>query len=111
MKFSRNAFAVATLLIVSCVLVVVAIQLSNTPVVQTNWSGPATLKAVTPTPTLYPAQGWWTSMLTDPGITLPTKWTPKPSWTPKATWTQVPTWTPVFRGWTPIVSSTPTLTN
>ena len=83
MKVSKNVFAVFLVVITTCVLVIVAIQLLHTPVMLNDWNGPSTINTTTPTLTLFSAQGWWTSIPTDPGFEgIPTSWIPNPISTP-----------------------------
>lgn len=84
MKVSKNGLAVILVVITACVLVIVVIQLLHTPVMLNDWNGPSTIHTTTPTLTLFPAQGWWTSLPTDPGVKgVPTSWIPNPTWTPR----------------------------
>ena len=91
MKVSKNVLAMILVVITACVLVIAAIQFVHNPVVQNDWNGPSTINTTTPTLTLFPAQGWWTSMPTDPGVKgVPTLRSPNPTRTPVPTWTTVP---------------------
>ena len=69
MKVSKKIIAVILVMVIACVLIVTAILLLRTPiVVQDNWNGAHPIQTTTPTLTLFPDQGWWTSMPTAPGL-------------------------------------------
>ena len=95
MKVSKPFLSAILVVIIACVLVGAAIMLLRSAlVVRDDWNGAHPFQTSTPTLTLFPEQGWWTSIPTAPGLgVLPipsitsassTKWSPtrQPSSTP-----------------------------
>jgi hypothetical protein len=74
MKVSKRILTGLLMVMLGCLLVVAAILLLRTPLlVPDPWSGVHPIHTTTPTLTLFPAQGWWTSLPTAPGLEgLPT---------------------------------------
>jgi len=79
-KIFKKVLPAFLLVVAACLLVVVAIQLL-TPGDGSDWAGVHTINTTTPTLTLYPDQGWWTSMPTAPAV----PGIPSPSITPTVT--------------------------
>jgi hypothetical protein len=74
MKVSKPFLSAILVVIIACVLVGAAIMLLRSAiVVRDDWNGVHPFQTSTPTLTLFPEQGWWTSMPTAPGLgVLPT---------------------------------------
>ena len=95
MKISKPFLSAVLVVIIACVLVGAAIMLLRSAlVVRDDWNGAHPFQTSTPTLTLFPNQGWWTSIPTAPGLGIlktpsvtsasSTKWSPtrQPSSTP-----------------------------
>ncbi|MGB8211980.1 MAG: hypothetical protein WCE68_00345 [Anaerolineales bacterium] len=80
MKISRNLVIVLVFLVCALLMVVAALQLTHGSG-DHHWDGLQVLNTSTPTLTLFPANGWWT--------TLPTSWAQVPAPVPA-----LPTQTP-----------------
>ena len=74
MKVSKPFLSAVLVVIIACVLVGAAIMLLRSAlVVRDDWNGVHPFQTSTPTLTLFPDQGWWTSIPTAPGLgILPT---------------------------------------
>jgi len=69
MKVSKPFLSAVLVAIIACVLVGASIMLLRSAViVRDDWSGIYPIHTTTPTLTLFPEQGWWTSMPTAPGL-------------------------------------------
>ena len=74
MKVSKPFLSAILVVIIACVLVGAAIMLLRSAlVVRDDWNGVHPFQTSTATLTLFPDQGWWTSMPTALGLgVLPT---------------------------------------
>ena len=69
MKVSKPFLSAILVVIIACVLVGAAIMLLRSAiVVREDWNGMHPFQTSTPTQTLFPDQGWWTSIPTAPGL-------------------------------------------
>ena len=98
MKVSKPFLSVILVVIIACVLVGAAIMLLRSAlVVREDWNGVHPFQTSTATLTLFPEQGWWTSMPTAPGLgIIPTPSVTSASST-KGTPTRQPSSTPIHQ--------------
>ena len=69
MKITRPSLAVILVVVGSCILIGLSILFLHTPIIRDNhWIGQYPIDTTTPTLTIFPGQGWWTSMPTAPGL-------------------------------------------
>ena len=69
MKVSKPFLSAVLVVIIACVLVGAAIMLLRSAlVVREDWNGVHPFQTSTATLTLFPIQGWWTSITTPPGL-------------------------------------------
>ena len=69
MKVSKPFLSAILVVIIACVLVGAAIMLLRSAlVVRDDWNGVHPFQPSTSTLTLFPDQGWWTSIPTAPGL-------------------------------------------
>ena len=98
MKVSKPVLSAVLVAIIACVLVGASIMLLRSAViVRDDWSGIFPIHTSTPTLTLFPDQGWWTSIPTAPGLgVLPTP-SPTSASSPKKAPTHQPSSTPIHQ--------------
>ena len=104
MKVSKPFLSAILVVIIACVLVGAAIMLLRSAlVVRNDWNGVHPFQTSTPTLTLFPEQGWWTSMPTAPSLgILPTSTatsisSPKSTSSPQVATTRQPSSTPIHQ--------------
>ena len=104
MKVSKPFLSAILVVIIACVLVGAAIMLLRSAiVVREDWNGVHPFQTSTATLTLFPEQGWWTSMPTAPGLgILPTPSvtriaSPKSTSSPQGTPNHQPSSTPIHQ--------------
>ena len=98
MKVSKPFLSAILVVIIACVLVGAAIMLLRSAlVVRDDWNDVHPFQTSTPTLTLFPEQGWWTSIPTAPGLGVTKAPSETSASSPKRAPTHQPSSTPIHQ--------------